>query len=766
MALSKKALIPFLQAPSFITQKRNSIITAIPMGMITRLGQIRRQNRLSMRFRSPRLRQCRPLICRCQRKFSIFPALWKNCDILPFGLRITLFLFDRYPKIGVCKIHILKTTRITMKKILFFIFPFFSLCLPVAALAKIPNDPFAAQWAFEHIYATEAWDITTGSKDVVVAIIDNGFDTFHPDLESNVWVNTKEIADDGIDNDKNGYIDDVYGWNFFDNNNDPRPPVAELSQEEKNEGIMSHGTVVAGLIGAVGNNNRDGVGLNWKVKIMNVKVIGNEGSGEIKPLSEAIQYAINNGADIINVSMVGDPDSSLKKAIDDAYDKGVLIVAAAGNTSQYLNLSPLYPVCVDANQPFDSVIGVSAIDKSHRIASFSNTGSSCIDITAPGVDIYSTVRYSPNNGLTESYEGGWNGTSFAAPLVSGAAALIKAIQPGWTGKEIAHAILQTTHHTLSDDEAGYADLFGAGLLQVNKAVAYALGEKQTLSMSLGSLAVVKPKTGEVSEKKVGENTVAITAVPAVKGANKVATFMDEGKIRHTTIKYIAGKKWRVSLYTDDWEKIVSWFVQSSFAPDIAGGAVGKGGSATVFVAIPGAKTTTIEAYTTQGKKQYAFSFSTEAPIASIAVVPAASEEPGALLSLFSQKGVIHVGQYDTEGKSVQTLATTLPLSPYARVIVADMDNDGKNEYVVSGHDRIVIMNQKGTVAKTIFPYGDAAGEGFDLAVTDYDTNGKPDILVVPFQGGGMARIFDGKGKKIMQWWPFEKNAAGPFFLLQ
>ena len=95
-----------------------------------------------------------------------------------------------------------------------------------------------------------------------------------------------------------------------------------------------------------------------------------------------------------------------------------------------------------------------------------------------------------------------------------------------------------------------------------------------------------------------------------------------------------------------------------------------------------------------------------------------------------------------------------------------MDNDGKNEYVVSGHDRIVIMNQKGTVAKTIFPYGDAAGEGFDLAVTDYDTNGKPDILVVPFQGGGMARIFDGKGKKIMQWWPFEKNAAGPFFLLQ
>ena len=126
--------------------------------------------------------------------------------------------------------------------------------MPCVVVAKIPNDPGAEQWAFADLGVYQAWDYFTGSTDVVVAIIDNGFDTFHPDLRNNLWQNKKEIRNNQIDDDENGYIDDVYGWNFLDNNNDPRPSVLGLADYEKKEALFNHGTLVAGIIGAVGNN--------------------------------------------------------------------------------------------------------------------------------------------------------------------------------------------------------------------------------------------------------------------------------------------------------------------------------------------------------------------------------------------------------------------------------------------------------------------------------------------------------------------------------
>ena len=167
--------------------------------------------------------------------------------------------------------------------------------IPSAVVAKISNDPNYYQWAFNDIGVYEAWEYTTGSPDVVVAIIDNGFDTFHPDLRDNAWKNEDEIPNNKIDDDKNGYVDDVWGWNFYNNNNDPRPDVNELDDSEKQEQIFSHGTIVAGLIGAVGDNNKDGVGINWQVKLMNVKVLGNSGSGGLDSIDDAILYAVNNG---------------------------------------------------------------------------------------------------------------------------------------------------------------------------------------------------------------------------------------------------------------------------------------------------------------------------------------------------------------------------------------------------------------------------------------------------------------------------------------
>lgn len=368
----------------------------------------------------------------------------------------------------------------------FALFTLLTLLFPQVLFAKLSSDPNVQQWGYTDVKAYGAWDYSTGSRDVIVAVIDNGFDTFHPDLRDNVWKNTKEIENNNIDDDSNGYIDDVWGWNFVpeDKNNDglidaterkgnnnPQPKVSALTEQEKMQGVFHHATVVAGIIGGVGDNAVAGVGINWKVQLMNVKVIDNTGSGDLVLLAPAIRYAVDNGASVINISMVGNfIQTDLLEAIRYAHQKGVVLVAAVGNDSKLLDQSPRYPACADSFESEQMVLGVSGIDETHHLTSFSNYGSRCVDIAAPGLHILSTLRYDPSAGLSNLYGGLWNGTSFAAPFVSGAAALVKAIQPTWKANEIMSTLLGTVHKTPPSDEVVYAHLFGKGLLQIDKAV--------------------------------------------------------------------------------------------------------------------------------------------------------------------------------------------------------------------------------------------------------------------------------------------------------
>jgi subtilisin family serine protease len=384
-----------------------------------------------------------------------------------------------------------------MKKILFSLVVF--LFLPTAVFARLPNDLQVEQWAYQDIGAYVAWNYFTGSKKVVVAVIDNGFDSFHPDLRDNLWVNEKEIRNNGLDDDNNGYVDDYYGWDFFDNDNNPRPQTVDLTVIERKNKIFNHGTVVAGLIGAVGNNQWGGTGLNWQVRLMNLRVVDSSGIGGLDNLAMAINYAVANGADVINISMVGDEDQDVRRAVERAYQRGVIVVAAAGNNMWDLDFSPLYPVCADAFSSTTMVLGVSAMDETHHLTSFSNAGASCIDITAPGANVSSTEVYSPADGLPNSYGGNWQGTSFATPIVAGAAALIKGINPSWQASEIYQALLATVHHTPGQDEAVYASLFGKGLLQVDKAVEYAWQRRIDDSY----LKLLEPNT-EVTNSAIGD----------------------------------------------------------------------------------------------------------------------------------------------------------------------------------------------------------------------------------------------------------------------
>ena len=318
------------------------------------------------------------------------------------------------------------------------------------------------------IKATQAWDITTGSLQMVVGVIDTGVDYTHPDLYLNIWINPGEIPgglgvvdtdSDGIitfydlnnpanasvvsdlngngyidggdllrdprwangqDNDNNGYVDDLIGWNFARDNNDPMD-------------TDGHGTHVAGTIGAMGNNGLGIVGVNWRVRLVPMKFL--DPTGTTADAIEAVNYQVRNNIPITNNSWGGGGFSSaLNTAIGNARNAGLLFIAAAGNSNSNNDSVPAYPT----NYPQDNIISVAASDNRDRRASFSNYGRTTVDIAAPGVDILSTVPRSVNSSGYAFY----SGTSMAAPHVAGVAALLWSQDPTLTYRQVIDRILQ------------------------------------------------------------------------------------------------------------------------------------------------------------------------------------------------------------------------------------------------------------------------------------------------------------------------------------
>ena len=237
----------------------------------------------------------------------------------------------------------------------------------VSAQGLIPNDPdYSKQWYLDKLQMPVVWAQESGTKDVVIAVIDSGVNISHPDLHDNIWVNQKEILGDGIDNDMNGYIDDINGWDFIDNNNDPAPKYPNPCSDSNNclREAVFHGTVVAGVAAAIGNNGIGIAGMTWHAKIMPLRVLDQNGSGNTVDVTRAIEYAVANGADIINLSFVGDTfDLGLEQALERAYQKGLIIVAAGGNEDIQgnrinLNVHKMYPICNEPANHDNIIIGV------------------------------------------------------------------------------------------------------------------------------------------------------------------------------------------------------------------------------------------------------------------------------------------------------------------------------------------------------------------------------------------------------------------------
>jgi len=262
------------------------------------------------------------------------------------------------------------------------------------------------------IDAREAWSITKGSDSVVVAVIDTGIDYNHPDLVDNMWINTGEIAGNGIDDDGNGYVDDVYGYDFINNDADPMDD-------------HYHGTHCAGTVGAVGDNQQDVVGVAWNVKLMAMKFLGSGGSGPISAAAQCLEYAVANGAHLSNNSWGGGGFSqAMFTALQNADSAGHLFVAAAGNSSANTDNGTYLPQGYDV----PNVVSVGSLQPAGGLSGFSNYGPASVDIAAPGSNVWST---NIGGGLRQL-----NGTSMATPHVAGVAALLKSVRPDATIEDL------------------------------------------------------------------------------------------------------------------------------------------------------------------------------------------------------------------------------------------------------------------------------------------------------------------------------------------
>ncbi|MFH0854185.1 MAG: S8 family serine peptidase [bacterium] len=610
---------------------------------------------------------------------------------------------------------------------LFFIFLIFLFLIITPAYALIPNDAgYSFQWYLEKISAPQAWDITTGNGDTVIAFIDSGIDITHPDLKKNIWINMDEIGGDNIDNDRNGYIDDIHGWNFVESNNDVAP-VFEKKCIDANGAILedcklgiNHGTIIAGIAGAIGNNKKGIAGIIWDQKIMALKALDGKGYGQVNAVVKAVNYAVENGADIINLSLVGESYSEdLKNALENAYEKGVMIIAAAGNKEgggTDMDKYPRYPVCYKGKNGENIILGVAGTDKNDNLADFSNFGKNCIDIIAPATEFYSTSVYNPKyEGFESYYSGLWSGTSLATPIISGLAALIKSARPALSNDKIYDLIITNSDNLNSP------------------------------YVNAGRVNFLKTLQFDFTGDKHGETY--IIASPQTGKESAIRQFRNDGIYLRSFLAYEETYLGGIS---------------------IASGDVYGNGKKNILVAKSYGDTPEIRIFDYSGNLKLKFLAYSENFKGGVNICAGDIDGDGIdeIITGAGFSGGPHIRIFDSNGNiKSQFFAYAENFKGGVKVASGDIDGDGIDEIISGagkgGRSHIRIFNMTGKIKAQFFAYNQDFYGGINVSCGDIDNNGVDDIIVAPLsEGNSHIRIFDAAGIVKGEFFSFEENFYG------
>lgn len=658
--------------------------------------------------------------------------------------------------------------------------------------ALAANDGFfSEQWYLQKISAPTAWERSVGNAGITVAVLDTGVDITHPDLRDNMWKNPREFPD-GRDNDNNGLVDDVNGWNFYEGNRTVTPAFEAFT-----EGGIHHGTLIAGQIGAVGGNGAGIAGVNWRVSIMPLRVLSSSGIGDVVHVVDGINYAIRNRADVISLSFSGSNRSSiLDDAIRRAAEAGILVVAAAGNDltqngGNDLDAAPLYPACSDGPNGENWVIGVAATDEADKKAGFSDFGRRCVDISAPGVRIFSTlVKSDAHPGFADLYGGYYRGTSLAAPLVAGAAALLKSAAPGLTLPQLRDALLNSADG-IDPANPAHAGKLGRGRLNIARALtmlpaqtppaaqtpAPAPGTPEPIPAPASALQAVVTANGvgqppDVALRRMngellssflaygsafrggvtaqiadvdGDGNFEIVTVPGAGGGPHVRVWSLAGKLKSEFFAYETSYRGGVSLALAD---------------------VDGDGVTDIVTAPSGSRAPEVRVFSSKGTRKanfpaYASGFRGGVRIAAGDVDGDGDQD---VVTVPASGGGPHVRVFSGAGHAVSSFfADRADLRTGYLVATGDVNGDGRSDIglldVVNG-SRIRFVTAFGTAVGEIEIEG--FGKGFQFALGDVNGDGRSDLLLgIQPASRRVIRSYDVIGKLIQETLLGSGTAAGP-----
>ncbi len=648
---------------------------------------------------------------------------------------------------------------------------------PLAAFARTANDPdYSKQWYLDTIHAPAAWDTQTGSKNVVVAVLDTGVDISHPDIINNIWTNPREIPDNNRDDDNNGYIDDVNGWDFVEDNNHVSP------DKDGSQVATSHGTLIAGMIAAEGNNGQGIAGIDWHASIMSVRMLDIDGSADSAIAADAVDYAVDNGADIINMSFAGlNADTVLRTAISRAYAAGVVVVSAMGNDHQDTDAVSVYPACLGTTD-HDWVIGVASSAEGDTASDFSNFGHNCTDITAPGENIYGLMYHNPAAGYNLLYDGGWNGTSMASPVIAGAAALLLSAFPDLTPDQIRNSLkLGVDPLRLTPDQRGK---YGAGRVNLAQALAIAAQFSNNSGVdpthgdsSSNPIAITEPSQSSA----LATNPPSELSSPSQPASNphlafgntsSLAPIVDLRSVDGTSIAifpayadtYTGGIKValgdvtgqghdsvvtgtglgggpQVRVFTTTGALVSQFFAYDSTSRqgvDVATGDIDGDGTDEIVTSVGGSVSHDIIAYSYRGLAKVRFTASQFSATASlrVAVGDLDGDGLGEFIVSAGTGSAAQVSLYDTDGTFLRTFApyaTTFTGGVY--VASGDIDGDGTDEIVTGtgdgGGPQVRVFNADASVKNSFFPFLSTSRHGVRVAVADTDRDGIAEIIASP-----------------------------------